>query len=156
MVFELIEDVRYPDRDTYRGPAAEFHTEWNSVLDLVIDTHKFVTDLITNITTEYNQVHPLEVLVWKQYETWYGIPYWHYRMIFYAHDSPIAPAVLATILTIIEIAVIAIAAWVILNSAKEIIWGPPELGWLRVIIPLAIAAVAVAYAYSKFIKKKGK
>ena len=154
MAWQLIEDIRYPDYGTYRGKATEFNTEWNSVLDLIIDTHRFVTDLITNITITFNQVQPLQVLVWKQYETWYGIPYWHYRMKIYAHDSPLAPAVIAAILSIIQIAVIAIAAWIILNSAKEIIWGPPEISpFIKAIIPLAIAFVAIAYAYSKFVKK---
>jgi len=155
MAWQLIEDIRYPDYDTYKGKATEFHTEWNSILDLIIDTHKFVVDLITNITITFNQVKPLQVLVWKQHETWWGIPYWHYRMKIYAHDSPIAPAIITAILGIIEIAVIAIAAWIILNSAKELIWGPSEIPWwARMILPAAIAIVAIAYAYGKFIKKR--
>ena len=157
MAWELVEDIRYPDYGTYKGIAAEFSTEWNSALDLIIDTHKFVEDLITNITTTFNGVQPLQVLVWKQYEVWYGIPYWHYRMKIYAHDSPIAPAIIAAILTIIEILVIAIAAWIILNSAKELIWGPPEIPWwARMVLPVAIGIVAILYVYGKFIKKEKK
>lgn len=153
MAWELILDNVYPGSDTYKGPAIEFHTEWNSILDLIWDTHEFVASLLVNITTQYNDVKPLQVKVSRQYETWYGIPYYHYDMRIYAHDSPIADAIVYAILAIIYIAVIAIAAWVILNSAKELIWGP---GGQWPILPIAIAVLVIVYAYSKFKELKAK
>lgn len=158
MAWELVHDVIYPGQDTYRGPAVVFETEWNSVLDLWIDTSEFVSNLLANITISYNSVVPLESRVYKKQETWYGIPYWHYRMELYVHDSPLAPAIIAAILFIIEVVVVAVAAWVILNSAKEIIWGPegsPPI--LPIAILLAVVLVGGGYflkAYSKIKRKK--
>jgi len=149
MVWELIEDVRYPDYDSYEGQATQFDTEWNSILDLVFDTHEFVMNLLSNITTTYNDVKPIQLLLHRQYEVWYGIPYWHYKMKLYAHDSPIAPAIITAILGIIEIAIIAIAAFIILTSAKEIIWGPEGS---PPILPIAILLAVVLVGGSYFIK----
>ena len=126
MAWELVHDVTYPGYDTYRGQAIMFETEWTSVLDLWIDTSSFVSGLLTNITTSYNSVVPLESKVFRKQETWWNIPYWHYRMELYCHDSPLAPAIVGAILFIIQVAVVALAAWVILNSAKQLIWGPDE------------------------------
>jgi hypothetical protein len=148
--WQIVENIKYPDYDTYRGPATEFVTEWNSLIDKFIDTHKFVTDLMTSIVTQFNQVKPIQVVLARRPEQWYGIWYIHYILIIVAHDSPIAPEVVAAILFIIEVAAIAIAAWIILNTAKDVIWGPPEVGPIvRAIIPLAILIFVGAWAYSK-------
>jgi hypothetical protein len=145
MTWELVLDNYYPDAETYRGPATEFHTEWNSLTGW-FDWSSLTEQILINVTTTFQQVKPLEAKVWRQYEVWNNIPYYHYNMKFYAHDSPIEPATMSAILSIIYVAVIAVAAWVILNSAKELIWGPSGLP----ILPIAIAVLVIVYAYSKF------
>jgi len=150
--WQIVENIKYPDYDTYRGVATEFVTEWNSLIDKFIDTHKFVTDLMTSIVTQFNQVKPIQVIVARRPEQWYGIWYIHYILIIIAHDSPIAPAVVAAILFIIEVAAIAIAAWIILNTAKEIVIGVGPIA--RAVIPLGILIVIGVWAYSKL--KGGK
>jgi hypothetical protein len=150
MTWELVLDNKYPDADTYRGYATEFYTEWNCLTGW-FDWSSLVEQVLINVTTTFEHVKPLEVKVWRQYEVWWGIPYYHYSMKFYAHDSPIAPAVVAAILSIIYVAIIAVAAWLILSQAKELIWGPTDSPFYGApILPIAIAALIIVYAYSKF------
>lgn len=157
---DLKRKIRFPEADIYRGTA--YYSEI-----------KFTTLRIPWIAEEFaywlagegekkireNGGVPLVIEVWQStgwvtYDFW--IKYWFYLP---GVSAAVIPAVVWGIVQAIIVVVgILLGLWLlgqVVEKVGELIWGPEEIpSWVRMIIPIGITAALVAYAYSKFIKKR--
>lgn len=153
--WKLVTEKRYPGYSTYRGPAKVFYTDWYSLGFIFIDADVLIGNIVAAVTSKVQGLILIQSKVWKKAENLWGLPYYHYKLEFYAYVPPetaaISPQYVQLILIIILAVVVGYFAVQVTQNVKDITWGPPGTpNWMTWLLPAAILLVAGGYAYSKF------
>jgi len=146
---DLIQEKKYPGYDSYRGRA------YLTSLQFTTLPIPFVMDWIASnvaaiaVSGVYNEGgKPLMVQIFRRNDFWT----WTYfvKIYFYvpgAQAAPIPAIAIAVGVFVIKALLVALVLWIIgsiLNTGKEIVWGPEDPSWINALLPLAIMVGAIA------------